>query len=138
VPDNLLPTRCFIVDDDEDDQEILAIAIAGSILSDHTCSFAVDGEAAIETLNSDLLPDYIFLDLNMPRMNGIQCLIEIRHIEKLQHIPVVIFTTSTDDSTRTEALRHGATAFITKPTRVSELVSELNNFFTAHKEPQAV
>lgn len=138
MSDNLLPTRCFIVDDDEDDQEILATAISGSILSKHTCSFATDGEAAIAILNSDHLPDYIFLDLNMPRMNGLQCLQEIRDIENLQHIPVVIFTTSTDESAKTEALRLGATAFITKPTRISELVTELNNFFTAHRVTQAV
>lgn len=138
MSDNLLPTRCFIIDDDEDDQEILATAISGSILTDHTCSYAADGEEAIEQLNTDLLPDYIFLDLNMPRMDGMQCLREIRNIERLQQVPVVIFTTSTDESTRTEAMRLGATAFISKPTRISELVSLLNNFFTAHRVSQAI
>lgn len=138
MSDNLLPTRCFIVDDDEDDQEILATAIQGSILSTHTCSFATDGEEALALLSRAQLPDYIFLDLNMPRMNGMQCLGEIRNMERLQHIPVVIFTTSTDEAAKTTALALGATAFITKPTRISELVSLLNNFFTTHRVSQAV
>lgn len=138
MSDNLLPTKCFIVDDDEDDQEILATAISGSILSDHTCSFATDGEEALEILHSDTLPDYIFLDLNMPRMDGMQCLREIRQIDKLQHIPVVIYTTSMDDTAKATSLRLGATAFITKPTRISELVSALNDFFTTHRVSQVI
>lgn len=135
---NPLPIRFLIVDDDEDDQEILSTAISRSIVVNNTFSFAADGEEALTMLNMDPLPDYIFLDLNMPRMNGMQCLTEIKSVAALQHIPVVIYTTSSDESAKTIAIRIGATAFISKPTRMSDLVSHLNNFFAEQTPIQAV
>lgn len=74
----------------------------------------------------------------MPRMNGMQCLTEIRSIAVLKDIPVVIYTTSTDESAKTTAIRLGATAFISKPARMSELVSRLNDFFMAQMPVQLV
>lgn len=133
---NTLPIRFLIVDDDEDDQEILSNAITNSIFIDSICSFAADGEEALANLHGGLQPDYIFLDLNMPRMDGMQCLEEIRKSTALKDIPVVIYTTSTDEATRLIAMRLGATAFISKPTRIGDLVISLNDFFTANKPVQ--
>jgi CheY-like chemotaxis protein len=130
------PIRFLIVDDDEDDQEILSVAITKSIFFNNTCSYAANGEEALSKLHSGLLPDYIFLDLNMPRMNGMQCLGEIRKSAAFKDIPVVIYTTSTDEATKTIAMRQGATAFISKPTRIGDLVICLDSFFTENKPVQ--
>ncbi|GGH61369.1 CheY-like chemotaxis protein [Filimonas zeae] len=126
------PITCFIVDDDEDDQEVFAAAMDKTGFRHYRCIFAGDGAEAMEKLSADFQPDFIFLDLNMPRLNGIQCLCEIRKQAHLQLVPVAIYTTSADDSSKTQAFELGANAFIAKPTRFSELVNRLNEYFTTH------
>ena len=68
------------------------------------------------------LPGLIFLDLNMPRMNGWQCLAQIRKIETLKKIPVIIFSTSKENEEFANASMLGNVYYMTKPTRLSELV----------------
>ncbi len=126
------PIRCLIAEDDVDDQEIFSIAIS-ELDESYDCTYTLNGIDALERLNHDtLLPNYIFLDLNMPRMNGIQCLAEIKKQDRLSHIPVVIYSTSSGQSFIDEALLHGAATFITKPSRISDLVTILNEFFANH------
>ncbi|MDB5274496.1 MAG: response regulator [Chitinophagaceae bacterium] len=123
------PIRCLIAEDDVDDQEIFSIAIK-ELDDSYDCTYTLNGIDALDRLtNGMLLPDYIFLDLNMPRMNGIQCLEEIKKIPHLSHIPVVIYSTSSGQSFIDEALLHGAVTFITKPSRISDLVTILKDFF---------
>src|SRR5690348_4240316 len=85
----------MIIDDDDDDRELFYEAVT-SIDEKYTCMMAVSGEQAIELLREpvDHEPDLIFLDLNMPRMNGKQCLIKLRQFEHLSHIPIIIYSTS--------------------------------------------
>jgi len=124
------PIRCLIAEDDVDDQEIFSIAIQ-ELDDPYDCTYTLNGIDALEHLtNGMLLPDYIFLDLNMPRMNGIQCLEEIKKQPRLSHIPVVIYSTSSGQCFIDDALLHGAVTFITKPSRISDLVSILKDFFT--------
>ncbi|HSZ72866.1 MAG TPA: response regulator [Cytophagaceae bacterium] len=126
----LTPIRCLIAEDDVDDQEIFSIAVS-ELDKSYDCTYTLNGIEALEQLNGSAeLPDYIFLDLNMPRMNGIQCLEEIKKQERLSHIPVVIYSTSSGQNFIDEALLHGAASFITKPPRISELVTMLNDFFS--------
>lgn len=125
--------RCFIVDDDIDDQELFEAAMNRTSLINHYCVFAKDGIEALEKLQTDILPDYIFLDLNMPRLNGMDCLQEIRKQQHLQHIPVIKYTTSKDTFINAQALRYGATAFISKPTRFNDLAESLIEFFITHQ-----
>ena len=128
------PIRCLIAEDDVDDQEIFSIAIS-ELDQSYECTYTLNGIDALERLNHDtLLPHYIFLDLNMPRMNGIQCLAEIKKQEHLAHIPVVIYSTSSGQSFIDDALRHGAATFITKPSRISDLVTLLNDFFANYMD----
>jgi CheY-like chemotaxis protein len=61
------------------------------------------------------LPDYIFLDLRMPRVGGRKCLEEIGRDKRLRDIPVFIYTTSTDVKDSIELREMGAVHFITKP-----------------------
>jgi DNA-binding response OmpR family regulator len=67
------------------------------------------------------MPEYIFLDLNMPRMNGKQCLAEIKRIKKLSDVPVIIYSTSKLESDITETRKLGATYYMTKPNLFTEL-----------------
>lgn len=125
------PIRCLIAEDDVDDQEIFSIAVS-ELEGLYDCTYALNGIEALDQLTQDhLLPNYIFLDLNMPRMNGIQCLAEIKKQDRLSQIPVIIYSTSSGQNFIDEALHHGAVTFITKPSRISDLVDILNEFFSA-------
>jgi CheY-like chemotaxis protein len=106
----------FIVDDDEDDKALF-IASARDINENITCVTASDGQEALRLLKDEQnkLPDYIFLDLRMPRIGGRKCLEEIREDKRLQDIPVFIYTTSTDVKDSMELKDLGAVHFISKP-----------------------
>lgn len=117
----------FLVDDDADDQEIFALALA-EVDNSISCITAKSGMEALDKLNENTFrPDYIFLDLNMPRMNGKQCLREIKGQAALNKIPVVIYSTSSDDRDIEETRALGAAAFITKPPGISELIRSLHH-----------
>lgn len=115
----------FLVDDDRDDREIFIEALA-EIDDSLKCVTAENGEDALVKLHSGVfIPNFIFLDLNMPRMNGRECLVEIKNIERLQETPVIIYTTSSLQKEKDELEKLGATRFITKPANFNELCHSL-------------
>ncbi len=120
-------TTVFLIEDDFDDQEIFSIALEKA---DHTakCVFANDGIQALERINKDLAltPDFIFIDMNMPRMNGRQCLSEIKKIERLKNVPVFMFSTAADPGDSEENRNTGAADFIVKPSSIRELTDILS------------
>lgn len=123
-----------MIDDDIDDQEIFALALS-QIGEQFQCIVADNGYEALQLLKNQVnLPHYIFLDLNMPRMNGKECLKELKKIERLKNIPVIIYSTSSSilDIADTRAL--GASDFITKPFRIKDLTDMLRNFFLKRRE----
>jgi CheY-like chemotaxis protein len=75
-------------------------------------------------------PDFIFLDLNMPRMNGKQFLAEVKKIKTLQDIPVIIYSTSTDKKDILDTIELGAVYFLEKPNRFNDLTNALSNIIT--------
>ena len=121
----------FIADDDPDDREIFIEALHG-IDKLCKCVTAFDGQEALSKLTNGIgqLPDFIFLDLNMPRMNGKQCLVEIKKNSKLRKIPVIIYSTSTDEKDIAETLELGAAFFLQKPNRFDELSRALANIIS--------
>lgn len=124
---------CLLVDDDLDDQEIFAMAL-GQVNAAIRCEFANDGIEALDKLRNENAspPDYIFLDLNMPRMDGRQCLIEIKRQFHLKDIPLVVYSTSSDEDFQAEMKRLGATAYIVKPALISILKMNLLEFFSQY------
>ena len=79
-----------------------------------TLRVAQDGEQAVDVLRNEYHPDLIILDLNLPRKDGRQVLSEIKSDPKLQHIPVVILTTSKAEQDIRKAYELHANCFITK------------------------
>ncbi|HEY0355666.1 MAG TPA: response regulator [Flavisolibacter sp.] len=112
----------LLVDDDADD-----ISLFGDVLNEVESGIelkiAMNGVEALEKLGQlhPDLPDIIFLDLNMPRMEGLECLREIKASPQFRHIPVIMYTTSSLSKDIEEAMMSGAICFITKPTHVKEL-----------------
>ena len=124
---------CLLIDDDQDDQEIfiLALSNSGQKVSCQTFSNALSGLRQLDN-NPAQAPDYIFLDLNMPGMNGKQCLAEIKSRSFLKDVPVIIYSTSSRPQDITETTQLGAAAFITKPSSVRSLTKILSDFFQTH------
>jgi CheY-like chemotaxis protein len=69
----------------------------------------------LENCKTECLPDLILSDINMPLKNGIEALKEIKQNPALRHIPVVIYSTSDDDSTQKTCIEFGAQDYIVKP-----------------------
>ena len=115
-----------LVDDDESDRhffgEALEEALEGlPITADLTTVH--NGEQLMQWLaeRTDPLPQVIFLDLNMPRKNGFECLSEIKQNEPFKHLPVIIFSTSFDEKEMNRLYEAGAHYYIRKPNTFSEL-----------------
>ena len=103
-----------IADDDVDDVELFETAVK-EFSSDAKVSVAEDGEKLIDLLQKSSMPDVIVLDLNMPRMNGYDCLIEIRKNRKYNAVPIIILSTSASPDDVDFCISHGANAFEVKP-----------------------
>ena len=71
--------KVFLIDDDFDDQEFFSIAVK-KLNEMNECVFAKDGQFGLDMMHRDenFKPDFVFIDLNMPRMNGLECLEEIK------------------------------------------------------------
>jgi CheY-like chemotaxis protein len=116
---------CFFIDDDTDDQEIFGMALS-EVFPGGRCLFASDGIEALDRLSdTSFSPSCIFIDLNMPRMNGRECLEEIGKIERLRRVPVFIYSTSQDHMLIEECKALGAVDVVVKPTGLKALTDRL-------------
>jgi CheY-like chemotaxis protein len=117
---------CLLIDDDSDDYEIFCIAL-GQVAPSVVCVYAEDGICALQKLNTDhsFHPHLIFIDINMPRMNGIQCLSEIKKIERLQNVPVYMYSTSANRSIAEKCRQLGAADYMVKSASIGEIEATL-------------
>jgi len=116
--------RILLIDDDKDDQFFFIEALK-DIRSEITCNVADDGLKGLFFLKNNQKPDVIFLDLNMPQMNGFDFLVTIKQDENLKNIPVIIFTTSNHHMDIQKAGALKAVAFLTKPNNLNNLSEKL-------------
>ncbi len=115
----------LLIDDDDEDQEIFITAVR-QLSYTVTCNCFNDASEALQKLaTKEISPDVIFLDLNMPVMNGQQFLVKIKKNEKLVNIPIIIFTTSSHPGTIQSMKELGAYDFITKPGTFDGLIDIL-------------
>ena len=117
---NVEKLTILLADDDKDDCLFFEDAI--SELAQSTNFTAVhDGEQLMQLLSNETnkLPHVLFLDLNMPRKNGFECLEEIKHNRKLKALPVVVFSTSFEQEVVNRLYDNGAQYFIRKPSEFS-------------------
>jgi CheY-like chemotaxis protein len=120
--------QCFLIDNDEDDREIFALALH-EIDSQLPFESAAGGLEALAKMNTDptFSPSVIFLDMNMPLMSGPQCLQAIRGMERFRDTPVYILSTTSDPFVREEVLQLGATDFLVKPCSFGDMVALLSS-----------
>jgi CheY-like chemotaxis protein len=114
-------SKVFLIEDDEDDQELFLMALR-QINPSLDCIVLSGGDSALQALEqSEATPDLIFLDLNMPVMTGQQFLTELSKKDPDNQIPVVVLSTSSDRATIEEVKDLGVRSFITKPNSLHEL-----------------
>lgn len=119
----------LLVEDDGDDQELFILALS-EIKDAPPMDIVNNGKAALERLYRSLvLPSLIFMDINMPLMNGIECLSSIKENPLISHIPVVMLTSSMLE--KKQALQLGATGYICKTSCLEELKQSLEQFIHA-------
>lgn len=117
------PVRILLAEDDSDDQFLFTEALAQITTNTHL-TIVGNGKKALDKLEEqkDPFPDIIFLDINMPIMDGIECLKKIRANHTLKDIPCLIFSTSTTESVVEHTYKAGANLYVTKPTHYNKLV----------------
>jgi CheY-like chemotaxis protein len=119
---------CLLVEDDPEDQELFIDALH-SISSTTGCYAVANGEEALfALLDENLVPDYIFTDLHMPRMGGFEFIKILKGLEKFRGIPVIIYTSDYSEETIRNAKALGATAIYSK-TRMGFLKEMLKKHF---------
>ncbi|MEN2487070.1 response regulator [Flavobacterium sp. B11] len=125
----------LLADDDEDDclffkEALDEITVSADLSTVH------DGVQLINYLQNNILnlPDVLFLDLNMPRKNGLECLDEIKKDEKLKNLPIIIFSTSLDSEIVNNLYLKGASYYIRKPGEFSKLKNVIEKALTIASE----
>jgi len=118
----------ILADDDTDDCHFFKEALATLPLTTQL-KIVNDGEELMNYLeeNSDHLPHVLFLDINMPRKDGFECLSEIKHHEKLKDLPVVMFSTSKAQEKIDILFKGGADVYIRKPSNFAQLVQVIHH-----------
>lgn len=119
---------CVLIDDDEDDQLIFQ-TVVNMNFPNYELKIYSSFESA-KTYLSDKSKEIglIFIDLNMPKANGIDCLNYLNSFPIFQTTPIIIYSTSKNPDDSKKSLAHGATAFISKPSRLEDLVEALSQW----------
>lgn len=104
----------LLVDDDADDSDLIFEALS-EIDPNVKYTYAMEGPEAFSLLENGYAPSVIFLDINMPGMNGWNCLTKLKAEERFKDIPVVMYSTSSYPHEIEKAFKLGALAFFTKP-----------------------
>ncbi len=126
-------TKFLLADDDRDDREMFSEALT-TLDPNIICEGAEDGREALRLLSvASSYPNIIFVDINMPIMDGWELLRSIKGNSKLADIPVIIYSTSSRPKDRDIARDLGAMCFITKPDSF-KLVKGMLEVVLAHLE----
>src|SRR5690349_9068594 len=112
----------LVVDDDIEDHMIMKEYFENLNYKD-SVKFVINGIEAIKYLElqkANTLPRLIILDLNMPMMNGTQTLVHIKRDIQFKHIPVIIYSTSENETEKRKTLSLGALDYVVKPLNFDE------------------
>ena len=118
-----MPKTVVLIDDDSDDLEIMKDALTQVDASLLCISFVYPDEA-IRLLSRELilLPDFIFIDINIPRISGPECLSRLREIHEFKEVPIIMYSTSMPDGVAQRLRKNGANFTFQKPYEFNDYV----------------
>lgn len=123
----MLYQNILLIDDDSDDIEIFIEAI-NDLNDTIKCMAETNPIKALENLkSSEKLPDLIFLDYNMPSMNGCEFLEKMREVKELRQIPVILYSNYSQAAAEHLCITNDNEKYITKPNSFKELKAVLKN-----------
>ena len=107
--------------------EILKLKRAIEYLGmNHEVLEAENGEIALDSIKQEEInPDIVLLDLNMPKMNGLEFLAIVRNDESMRHLPIIILSTSNNNRDLMEAYKLGVSGYILKPLKYDDYVKKI-------------
>ena len=114
----------LLVEDNDDDVELMLRALRGLAQRDRIVRVS-DGVGALDYLfgPGNPLPSVVFLDLRLPRLDGIDVLTRLRAVERTALVPIVMLTTSMEHRDRLAAYQHGVNSYVQKPVDYDEFVT---------------
>jgi DNA-binding NtrC family response regulator len=115
----------LLIDDDTDELEVFAEALR-SVDKNIQCSQARDLNEALEFLSYSS-PAYIFIDYNMPRVNGLEVVSEIKKIEKLEKSKIILYSNYISEEMNEKAISLGAYKCVKKPSMINVLIKNLKD-----------
>ena len=124
---SVMQKTILLVDDDEEEFYIIKLALDMAEVN-YDCIWANGLEHATQVVR-DLRPDFVFIDINMPRYNGISCLEQLKKMKQLQQSVFVMYSTYISDEDHEKALQLGANHCIHKPENVKILRKQLLSLF---------
>ncbi len=120
----------FLLIEDDEIERMKFQRVFSKLGKRHTVTTALHGEEALETITKGIIPDIILLDLNMPKMNGIDFLKHFKKEEHLRYIPIVILTTSNNYQEIKNCYKEGASGYIIKPLEYEEYAERIKFLVT--------
>lgn len=126
-------SHIILADDDEDDRLFFTEAFDELKINTKVDTFK-DGVYLMEHLNDENnpVPHILFLDLNMPRKSGMECLMEIRENERFKNVAIAIYSTSAAEEDIENTFVYGANVYIKKPSDFKLLKKVLSNVVTTN------
>ena len=115
----------WLADDDPDDRELFEDVLRQLLPLCRLTSFK-DGEELMNALSPSNKPEILFLDINMPKKNGLDCLVEIRAQRHFSRLPIVIFSSARETKFMDSSYGYGANLYFSKPTSFNELIAGLS------------
>ena len=123
----------LVVDDSSTIRRMVKVSLS-DLAGELAFHEAASGLEAIEKVVVHTI-GLVILDLNMPDMHGLEVLDFLRGHQRYQHVPIIVLTTRGDDAARESAFRSGATSFMTKPFKPTDLRSEADRVLTKSDMP---
>jgi CheY-like chemotaxis protein len=140
MDDSKEPSRILIIEDNPDDCFFLTRQLKRARLDDHVTVIA-DGKEALDFVLANSAKENpikfvaIFLDLRLPSLDGVPLLRELRSVPHLKDIPVIVMTSSNEESDLEECQRLEVKAYVTKPVGLSEFIKAVTHVFPPLAEP---
>ncbi len=128
----LKEVNILLVEDNPGDVVLTRMALQKCRIS-NTLHVVDDGEKALQFLRGQgeyegrVVPDLVLLDINLPRVNGLQVLKEVKTDEKLRQIPIIMLTSSVREQDVCDAYGYHANSYITKPASLPQLINALQS-----------